>query len=583
MRQAGRRGDWTHARTRGALLAAIAALAPLALLPAPAAGQTRPPAPSLTGTPAGQALALASASAAELFELEVEVEVEGFGSGTVTSSPPGIDACGPSGGHACHANFEKGTSVILTATAGPDTEFVEWEGCRAAGAECKVKMSEEREVTAIFDTYPELEVQVEGLGNGTVTSSPPGIDACAYAGGHACEAYFKKGTTVTLTPTAEPGSEFVEWEGCTKVVGSKCEIAMSEEEQEVTAIFALEPELEVELEVEGTGSGAIAVTSSPPGIDCGPGSSACTAPFAGGSTVTLTADAKSSSKFVEWKGCPDAVGAECKVTLSKGTEEEMLVTAVFDAEPLPEHPLTVFIAGEGEVELNPGAIKCSASECKHELEEGSVTLTARQKAGSEYAFSGWTGCEKPSGPTCTIELTGASEVTAVFVKTVKESPEGPPNNEGANGEAGAPDGGGEKGAQGETNANGATAATSAQSPAGPAGPAGMPGPAVPARELELATCKTVTQKSKSTGAKKVQKCTTRLVTGTTPGAAKASRAMLSRHGQTYATGTARTAHGRLRLRLLPLRKLRPGRYTLELITGSGAHERIRREACELGV
>jgi len=257
MRQTGRRGGSMRVGTRGALLAAIAALTPLALLPAPAAAQTPSPpspasrlvsgaAPSPTGTPALGGAPSASDSSAEPFELEVEVEVEGFGSGTVTSSPAGIDGCGPSGGHACNANFERGATVTLTANAGPDTEFVEWKGCtKVLGVKCEVKMNEEeKNVTAIFNAEPELEVEVEGSGDGAVTSSPAGIDACSYAGGRACHAIFKKGTVVTLTPTAQPGSEFVEWKGCTKLAGSKCEIAMSEEEQEVTAVFSLGPELE---------------------------------------------------------------------------------------------------------------------------------------------------------------------------------------------------------------------------------------------------------------------------------------------------------------------------------------------------
>jgi len=36
------------------------------------------------------------------------------------------------------------------------------------------------------------------------------------------------------------------------------------------------------------------------------------------------------------------------------------------------------------------------------------------------------------------------------------------------------------------------------------------------------------------------------------------------------------------LRLLPLRRLLPGDYTLTLTIGSGRHERIRRESFTLG-
>jgi len=55
----------------------------------------------------------------------------------------------------------------------------------------------------------------------------------------------------------------------------------------------------------------------------------------------------------------------------------------------------------------------------------------------------------------------------------------------------------------------------------------------------------------------------------------AAQATLSRHGVVYAAGTARTARGRMSLRLTPLRSLQPGKYTLTLISGTGEHERIR--------
>jgi hypothetical protein len=57
--------------------------------------------------------------------------------------------------------------------------------------------------------------------------------------------------------------------------------------------------------------------------------------------------------------------------------------------------------------------------------------------------------------------------------------------------------------------------------------------------------------------------------------------MLSRHGRVYAAATAAERHGRLSLRLQPLRRLRPGRYTLTLILGSAAHETIRTESLTL--
>jgi hypothetical protein len=61
---------------------------------------------------------------------------------------------------------------------------------------------------------------------------------------------------------------------------------------------------------QGAGSGTL--TSSPSGIDCG---QICTAQFAGGTSVRLTAVAASGSRFTGWSGdCSGAGG--CSLTMS---------------------------------------------------------------------------------------------------------------------------------------------------------------------------------------------------------------------------------------------------------------------------
>jgi DNA-binding beta-propeller fold protein YncE len=208
-------------------------------------------------------------------------------------------------------------------------------------------------------------------------------------------------------------------------------------------------------------------------------------------------------------------------------------------------PLTVFITGEGEVTSTPAGIACSTAECTHEF-EGEVTLTAA-KVAAGYEFAGWIGCSKVSATTCTV--TAASKVTAVFLKAGTQGPAG----------------------TGSAGEKGATGAAGAQ---GPAGPTGAQGPAGPAGQVELVTCKKVGKK---------QKCTTKLVSGTVKFTAigSSARATLSRHGVVYAKGTARTARGRMSLRLTPLRSLRPGKYTLTLISGRGSRETIRSESFTL--
>jgi hypothetical protein len=127
------------------------------------------------------------------------------------------------------------------------------------------------------------------------------------------------------------------------------------------------------------------------------------------------------------------------------------------------------------------------------------------------------------------------------------------------------------GTQGSSGSEGKTGATG---PAGEKGSAGSPGAQGPAGKVELVTCEKVKGK---------QHCTTKLVSGTVKftTAGKVARATLSRHGEVYAAGTARLGHGRTSLRLLPVRQLRPGRYMLTLIRGTGRHERISSESFTL--
>lgn len=232
----------------------------------------------------------------------------------------------------------------------------------------------------------------------------------------------------------------------------------------------------------------------------------------------------------------------------------------------PAFPLTVFITGEGEVTSTPAGIKCSTEECTDPF-GGEVTLTAA-KAGADYEFAGWLGCRKASATTCTVDVTAASEVTAVFLKAGNEGStgkEGLAGREGPRGKEGATGGEGKAGTIGATGEKGAAGAE------GPAGPAGADGPAGPAGKVELVTCQKV---------KGQQHCTTKLVSGTVKFkiAGSVAQATLSRHGAVYAAGTARVSHGRVSLRLLPVRPLPRGKYVLTLITGLGPHERIKTES-----
>jgi hypothetical protein len=72
-----------------------------------------------------------------------------------------------------------------------------------------------------------------GVGNGTVTSRPDGINC-----GSTCAAAYDSGTVVTLTVTPNFLAVFTGWTGCDAVSGMTCTVTMSRA-RAVTANFLL--------------------------------------------------------------------------------------------------------------------------------------------------------------------------------------------------------------------------------------------------------------------------------------------------------------------------------------------------------
>jgi uncharacterized protein (DUF2141 family) len=226
----------------------------------------------------------------------------GNGNGTVTSSPAGIN-CGPT----CSASFPAGTVVNLTAAAGAGSTFTGWSGaCSGAGA-CQVTMNAPKAVTATFTlnavSYV-LTVTKPGNGNGTVTSSPTGINC-----GPTCNASYPAGTVVSLTATNSAGSTFDGWGGACSGTGA-CQVTM-DAAKSVTATFTLS-NIRYPLAVTKSGTGTGTVTSSPQGIKCGRN---CTAKFLVGTVVTLTSTPAAGSTFGGWSGHCSGSGA-CQVVMN---------------------------------------------------------------------------------------------------------------------------------------------------------------------------------------------------------------------------------------------------------------------------
>jgi len=148
------------------------------------------------------------------------------------------------------------------------------------------------------------------------------------------------------------------------------------------------------------------VTSSPAGISCP--SINCSANFASGTTVTLTATAAAGATFAGWSGAACSGTGTCSVNMTAAQS----VTATFN---LVTFPLSVTSAGSGSgsITSNPSGINCPTTTCSASFTSGTtVTLTATPAAGS--TFAGWSGAACPGTGACSLSMTANQLVTATF-------------------------------------------------------------------------------------------------------------------------------------------------------------------------
>ena len=319
----------------------------------------------------------------------VTVEKTGGGDGTITSTPAGINC-----GAMCVAAFSPGTTVTLTAAATAGSTFLGWTGGTCSGtAPCNV--TGDATVTAQFAPNNGLVVALAGTGSGQVVSTPAGIDC-----GLDCMEAYAPGTMVTLLAATIGDSRFVGWSGGGCSGTGTCVVTLTAATM-VTATFDLNT---YTLAVTRAGTGTGSVTSSPAGINCG---STCSAMYASGTTVVLTAAAAAGSTFAGWSGAGCSGIGTCTVLMTAARS----VTATYT---LSQFPLTVTRAGAGlgTVTSAPAGINCGA-DCTENYNFGtSVALTATANTGS--TFSGWSGGGCSGTATCTVSITAATAVTATF-------------------------------------------------------------------------------------------------------------------------------------------------------------------------
>ncbi|OQW94250.1 MAG: hypothetical protein BWK79_06860 [Beggiatoa sp. IS2] len=231
---------------------------------------------------------------------DLYVYLGGDGQGHITSQPAGID-CHADGRNCVHT-YDTGTYVKLTATAAPGSKFWAWGG----NDDCEdgqVSLYGNRYCTAYFHLLEQsLTVTQSGTGYGTVKTQPAGIDC-----GTTCQAKFSPNTLVYLVATPAFGSKFVGYNGDEECGGG---VVKLEKAKTCNAIFEVLPPpsqnegdtvssvpvtYTLNLSIQGQGH----VVSTPVGFDCGV---VCTASFASGTHVNLTAQSEEGSIFTHFSG-----------------------------------------------------------------------------------------------------------------------------------------------------------------------------------------------------------------------------------------------------------------------------------------
>ncbi len=148
-------------------------------------------------------------------------------------------------------------------------------------------------------------IAVSKSGNGDVSSA----DRIISCGGK-CAASYEANATVTLTASPASGSIFANWGGACSGNQLTCTVNVNEQ-LNVTATFVSR----FNLSLSRNGSGT--VRSADAGVDCG---KTCSAKYAQGTTVTLTATPAAGLKFVSWGGACSGIANTCNVRITKDTQ-----------------------------------------------------------------------------------------------------------------------------------------------------------------------------------------------------------------------------------------------------------------------
>ncbi len=340
------------------------------------------------------------------------------GNGSVSANSGTIANCISGGTPNCTGGYTPGSTVTLTASPSGGS-FTRWTGDRTGctpadglSATITCPVDQARTINAAFEggappvTYP---LGVTVTGSGAVSANSGAVSGCTDSDG-TCSGSYLDSTTVTLTATPGSGQVFTGWGGACSGTALTCAVTITQA-RAVTATFV--PGYVLDVTVVGGGS-----VSSDIGdvYACTASSGVCTDNYSSGDVVVLTATPDVGAVFTGWTGdttgCTPAVGPPA--TLSCPMDQTRDVTASF----VTQYDLNVSVTGTGSVSGTPGDVSACTpltGMCIGTFNDGDVVVLTATPGGGQV-FTGWGGACASAGAaaTCTVTMTEARNVTAIF-------------------------------------------------------------------------------------------------------------------------------------------------------------------------
>ncbi|MDO8427958.1 MAG: hypothetical protein Q7S92_01980 [Candidatus Diapherotrites archaeon] len=265
------------------------------------------------------------------------------GKGTVQSQNQEIQCT--ENGENCAAEFEKGSSVTLTAEPDIGNRVVRWEGaCQDPANGCIFTVDKLQNVWVSFmPVYYGVSVNKTGTGSGKIQSSDYKINCPT-----ACGAAYPMDAEVTLTAYPELGHTFEGWTGECTGKQITCVVKLTEYKN-VTAEFK-GPKSKYTLTLGSQGPGSIAIKEL--GINCK--NETCKHQFEEGTTITLIFITEENGKFDEWSGNCIGNKLTCTITFHSNAQ----VIAKYKEKKTPKILLRINKRTDGKISSLDGKIDC---------------------------------------------------------------------------------------------------------------------------------------------------------------------------------------------------------------------------------